>query len=722
MAGVVIIKNSLPSGRLSSFSFMQISMRKILFFIVTFIACLSWVYLSNYWYPTASLFVNGTAPDSSSQISIKWDSGEGLNGYEWERFSLQELSAKAEREGVPVRITRTGERSPASLDPEISLRSIYIDSQPYILQAEQLPSGIELSSGKYVFKKDGASLNFLVQPKSHIRFEFPKFNGAGKVDVQIGENVTQYDLYASNNKSQWGESYAQIVNSWFVTESGNFTISMSMPRYPVKSLRIRSKGKVSISSLMIKTAEGKRINVNAGVASHRGIDYSMHDADRQLRKHYHPERFLLQVVFSFLAACTLICVFSFVSRFRGVRDFFIAEQRYLFWLMLGCSCVVFFLWHLSFWPGVMSNDSLEVWRATQIPGMYLGDHPPLNVILYFLLSQLWNNPAVVPFVQNFCTSLLVAYIFFSLFRRGLPLYCLVPCYALVVFSVPVGLYSIILWKDVPFALTVVFLGFTLARLYRDKQQDKLPVSWKNWLLIFCLTLLLVGLRHNGVLYLFIVPFIIVLSGLIKIRLLVIGGLFAGTLLVGGAFFVIPGLSSQSSYLTGQTQRYLNQAVNQFSYKYIQKSAKKYLGIFDVNQKEMQWDLVHLCMYGRYTNDFLRELRWNDVYPYLRKPSNSIVKKIKGMAWKIYWKTYEKPWVYFSWNPVFMLLLYPVLPLFYRRFPMAAIFSLSVMIPMAVLVFLGIFNWRYYYFAHLSSYFLLPMVFADFFQQKKRIEI
>jgi hypothetical protein len=74
---------------------MQISMRKTLLFIVTFIACLSWFYLSSYWYPAATLFVSGSVPDSSSQISIKWDSGEGLNGYEWERFPLHGLSAKA---------------------------------------------------------------------------------------------------------------------------------------------------------------------------------------------------------------------------------------------------------------------------------------------------------------------------------------------------------------------------------------------------------------------------------------------------------------------------------------------------------------------------------------------------------------------------------------------------------------------------------------------------
>jgi hypothetical protein len=32
--------------------------------------------------------------------------------------------------------------------------------------------------------------------------------------------------------------------------------------------------------------------------------------------------------------------------------------------------------------------------------------------------------------------------------------------------------------------------------------------------------------------------------------------------------------------------------------------------------------------------------------------------------------------------------------------------------MAILVFLNISNWRYYYFAHLACYFLLPLIVTD----------
>jgi len=83
--------------------------------LVLFCLLLAWFYLGSSWYPTATLFASGTVPDVSSQISIQWDSGKSLNGYEWERYSLQALSLVQEKEGIPVIITRTGEYNSASL-------------------------------------------------------------------------------------------------------------------------------------------------------------------------------------------------------------------------------------------------------------------------------------------------------------------------------------------------------------------------------------------------------------------------------------------------------------------------------------------------------------------------------------------------------------------------------------------------------------------------------
>ncbi|MBU1567006.1 MAG: hypothetical protein KJ630_15460 [Proteobacteria bacterium] len=662
--------------------------------------------------------VSGTVTNLQSMIGVRFDSGRGLNGYEWERYPLQPLPVDHDSDGISLIITRTGVHHPASLGANVILRSVYIDQKKYVPSKEQLSPGVELNDGALLFTKDGATLRLRVHPKSSLILEFPASNSMGMVDVQIGEKTTRTDLYGTNDARQWGGRYAKFVQSWFVTEKGQFTVSMPMPRYKIHTLRAESNDDFSLSSAAIAIEDGTTINLE-GSEHQKGFNFPMSGINKQLKRNFHPDRFLFQIFFALLSTWLLSNVVSYAGRFRGIKDIFINEQRHLFWLMLSFSCMLFSFWHVAFWPGVTSNDSLEIWRAAQIPGTYLGDHPPLNVAFYLYLSHFWNNVAIVPFVQNFLTSLLISYIFFSLLRKGMPLYCLLPLYTLTVFSLPVGLYTIILWKDIPFALIVVLVGFKLAVYNLEKINKTLHVSPKEWFTLFCLTLALVGFRHNGVLYVFIVPFIILLFGIVRIRPLVLGILFSAAVVLGSLIFLFPGSSKTSGFLASQTKTYLTQAMNQISLKYLEESGKKYFGIFNVNQKDMQWDLVHLCMYGRYTNDFLRNLRWNDVYPYLPPPSKSINKKIAKTAWAIYWKSYQAPWVYFSWNPVYMLVLFPLLPLLFRVLPMTSVFSLYIFIPMAVLVFLNIFNWRYYYFAYLACYFIFPLIVTDFFSRNKR---
>ncbi len=692
--------------------------RVFLFPPVLFTVLLAWFYFGSYWYPSTTLSVSGIASDVKSTIGIRFDSGHGLNGYERERYPLELLRTDRDSDGISVTITRAGIHNSASSGANVVLRNIFVDQKRYVPSGDQLSPGVELKNGLLLFTKDGAALHLHLKPENSLQLEFPAANSMGMVDVQIGEKTTRTDLYGSNDERQWGGRYAKFVQSWFVTEDGRFTVSMPMPRYAFRTLRVESDNAFSLLSARLEAEDGKTVDLE-GFAYQKGFNFPMSGIDSQLRRHFHPDRILFQIIFAFLSTLLLLNVLRFTGRFHGLRDIFISERRYLFWAMLLLSCLLFSFWHIAFWPGVTSNDSLEIWRAAQIPGTYLGDHPPLNVIFYLYLSHFWNNVAIVPFVQNSLTSLLIAYILFTLFKKGLPLQYLLPCYALVAVSLPVGLYTIILWKDVPFALIVVLVGFKLAIFYLEKRNGTLYVSKKEWLSLACLTLALVGFRHNGVLYLFIVPLIILLFGIVRVRPLVFGLFFSTAVLVGSLFFLFSSSSKTADFLANQTKIYLAQAINQFSFDYLEKCGERYLGIFNVHQKERQWDLVHLCMYGRYTNDFLKSLRWNDAYPYLPLPSKPVEKKIQKVAWSLYWKSYQVPWVYFSWNPIYMLVLLPILPLLFRKLPMTAVFSLYVFTPVAILVFLNISNWRYYYFAHLACYFIWPLLITDLSAGKEK---
>ena len=78
------------------------------------------------------------------------------------------------------------------------------------------------------------------------------------------------------------------------------------------------------------------------------------------------------------------------------------------------------------------------------------------------------------------------------------------------------------------------------------------------------------------------------------------------------------------------------------------------------------------------------------------------------------KSYEDPWVYATWNPFFMLYLL-LLALPYRLFPLTAAFGYLILAHIFVLLWvLGPYNynWRYYYFAYLSLFFLWPLILLD----------
>ena len=231
--------------------------------------------------------------------------------------------------------------------------------------------------------------------------------------------------------------------------------------------RLRSTMNLVSRSLSLKMVQ-QRQSTAPGLGS-IGANFRMKDLNPKLKRFFSFPRFIVQIVSAMITTWVLFGIVSFSFSIGGWKDLFFRERRYLFWGMLLSSSAIFFVWQFAFWPGIMSTDSLKIWRAAQIPGLFLGDHPPLNVILYEYLSYIWNNPAVVPLFQNVITSLLTAYIFFKLYRWGLPLFILIPGYLIIVFSVPIGLYNAVMWKDIPYAVLVVFLGFRLADLSFKKR-------------------------------------------------------------------------------------------------------------------------------------------------------------------------------------------------------------------------------------------------------------
>ncbi|MCI5159427.1 MAG: hypothetical protein D3906_13535 [Candidatus Electrothrix sp. AUS1_2] len=395
---------------------------------------------------------------------------------------------------------------------------------------------------------------------------------------------------------------------------------------------------------------------------------------------------------------------QFVRRIGGLPYLFLAEKRSVFWLMFSGSLAMYGIWLLAFWPGVMSVDSLKVWRAAMLPDLYLNDHPVLNVILYKYLYQIWNSPAVVPLVQIVLSALLVSWFSFWLYRQAVPVNAVIFCLLFMLCSVPAGVYNVVLWKDIPFALLVVFWACLLVKLYQERRQGCLRWTRQRIFVLILLGLSLGLIRHNGLVYLVILPLLFLLLRLVPMKKALTA--LAALALAGGIAFAalhVTGRTAGTGFLVQEIRNYTGQISAQNLAEDARRTMRDYMNVLNINQTEQGWDKFHYYLQDRYAWWFLLHAEWWDVYPYQQE----IVPypRLKKAAMWIYEKSNQQPWVWLAWNPVWLLGLLPVLTLLFRWFPNTAILGTVLLAGALPLVYLRIFNWRYYYFLYFGLLFL-----------------
>ncbi|KAF6567412.1 hypothetical protein G9G63_02035 [Paenibacillus sp. EKM202P] len=159
---------------------------------------------------------------------------------------------------------------------------------------------------------------------------------------------------------------------------------------------------------------------------------------------------------------------------------------------------IFFVWliyFLTYYPGLMSGDSLDQWR--QLSTLEFGDaHPIFDTLVKWLITRLWYSPAPIVIVQ----SMYLLFVLFLAFRlltklqvNKRVLWLLSIIFALL----PVNsMMMLSLWKDIPYSISILFLTIVVATLYFEKE------NWlrsnKNIFLLGIALFLVLMFRHNGI--------------------------------------------------------------------------------------------------------------------------------------------------------------------------------------------------------------------------------
>ncbi len=336
---------------------------------------------------------------------------------------------------------------------------------------------------------------------------------AGFVEIDLDGDRRLCDLYAEHPQEKW------VLRKRDIFAPGDFTASVTLPRYDIRRIRVASENSLQqfrLDSVAISSERGDVILPLSGSGLRAHATFL--DPPRNTRQYFHPVHFLQQVLFALLSAWLVLSVFRFVRRRGGIAPVLLNGKRPAFWLMFAGGVLSLGAWLLVYWPGHFTTDSVHIWWAARQPGYFMHDHPVMNVIFYRFLQQFWDHYAVVGIAQVILTALLGAYIFYWLHRKGVALCVILPFYFLFIASIPIGVYSITLWKDIPFALLVVFWAFWFVRLADRKDGRGICGTPDSGLFaLFLLLLALCFFRYNGIVYLVIIPVGLALMGIIPVK-------------------------------------------------------------------------------------------------------------------------------------------------------------------------------------------------------------
>jgi len=159
------------------------------------------------------------------------------------------------------------------------------------------------------------------------------------------------------------------------------------------------------------------------------------------------------------------------------------------------SWIIWSLTLLIYWPGMMSQDSLVQWEQVQSSGFY-DLQPAFHTLIIWFITNFWNSPAAIAFVQIFTLGSVI-----GIFLHSLQKNLIIPIKWIWLASIisaisPINLVLVnTIWKDIFYTtavLAISVLFFNLSIKYSHWLKSK-----KNILTLSILLALAFLLRWNG---------------------------------------------------------------------------------------------------------------------------------------------------------------------------------------------------------------------------------
>ncbi len=428
---------------------------------------------------------------------VRWDSGHGFSPLATVPVVLgtRPLELKPHR----LELERLGVHQAASLDSEVWVEAIEFGEGPpaatfrAVSLADQVTDGAVLVNGRLCSTADHHRV-VTAADFSRARLRFLTHPGSGTVRVWLDGAVWgDFDLYSATPQSL-------TIELDTASDPGMSTAHVPLPQVELAVLEVVAGEPFVLDEARV-----------GGVALPRSSEPKAawtFEVPSGSRRALHPVLLGVQLAVAALVALGVTALFAARRRRASwadlARDWVVREQRWQFWALYGVSSSCFGFWVLGQWPAAMSIDSGMAW--VELRTLEFTDFQPLAFKLYVLsLLQLCDSPAIVAVFQALAMAALGSAAFFQALRRGANRVVVLGCFALFCTSVPIGLFNTVMWKDVPFTLLLICwaLFLVFARQHR-------PLELRPWAR-FGLAVSFVSLctlRHNGLVFLAIVPLLV----------------------------------------------------------------------------------------------------------------------------------------------------------------------------------------------------------------------
>lgn len=308
----------------------------------------------------------------------------------------------------------------------------------------------------------------------------------------------------------------EVLPITFDPETASKTVQL--PQLGLKEIKISPKDSstsLKIDSLEIKYADREEI---LSVQKPSDNTYYSQINPINLQK-THPLLVVIQVLLSLAVTWVVYEIIGLKKRFKKknwlstIKFIIYEEKHWVFWLMFLGALIVFSFWLLGQWPGAGSPDSF--YQLFQTKSLVLEDsHPYLHTLYMLFLMQFYDSFGSIAIFQILVTAALGSYVFYFVYKNGLRWFLVLPFCLGFIFSIPIGLFNVVIWKDVPFSILVAFWGFYLFYLGFQKSLGvEVKLSLKKIIVLSFLFILMTLIRHNGPLYLVVLPLIILWGNL-----------------------------------------------------------------------------------------------------------------------------------------------------------------------------------------------------------------